>query len=161
LLAAVSVTTTGVFGVTEIVVGDAVTPVGKPFTATAIVPLKPSIAVPLRVTCPLVPCVRARVLGAAASVKFPVEMGVVATTVSATGVLVLSIPDEPNTFTVVVPSAASAAAVNVKVVLEPTVSVAVAGDTVTPVGSPLTETCTDPAKLSALVGVTVIVLVCP
>jgi hypothetical protein len=160
-LAAVSVTTNGVFGVTEIVVGDAVTPLGKPFTATAIVPLKPSIAVLLSVTCPLVPCVRARVLGAAARVKSPVEMGVVATTVSATGVLVLNIPEEPYTFTMVVPSPASAAAVNVKVVLEPVVSVAVAGDAVTPLGSPLTETCTDPAKSFALLGVTVIVLVCP
>jgi hypothetical protein len=62
---------------------------------------------------------------------------------------------------VVVPSPASAAAVNVKVVLEPVVSVAVAGDTVTPLGSPLTETCTDPVKSFALLGVTVIVLVCP
>jgi hypothetical protein len=161
LLAAVSVTTTGVFGVTEIVVGDAVTPVGKPLTATAIVPVKPPVAVLLNVTCPLVPCVRARVLGAAVRVKSPVEMGVVATTVSATGVLVLSIPDEPYTFTVVVPSPASAAAVNVKVVLEPMVNVAVAGDTVTPLGSPLTETCTGPVKSFALLGVTVIVLVCP
>jgi hypothetical protein len=161
LLAAVSVTTTGVFGVTEIVVGDAVTPVGKPFTATAIVPLKPSIAVLLSVTSPLVPCVRARVLGAAVRVKSPVVTGVVVTTVSATGVLVLSIPDEPYTFTMVVPGTASAAAVSVKVVLAPVVSVAVAGETVTPLGSPLTETCTDPVKSFALLGVTVIVLVCP
>jgi hypothetical protein len=161
LLVAVSVTANGVFGVTEIVVGDAVTPVGKPFTATAIVPLKPPIAVPLSVTSPLVPCVRARVPGAAASVKSAVEMGVVATTVSATEVLVLSIPDAPYTLTVVVPSTASADAVSVKVVLEPMVSVAVTGDAVTPLGSPLTETCTDPAKLFALLGVTVTVLVCP
>jgi hypothetical protein len=49
----------------------------------------------------------------------------------------------------------------VNVVLEPIVIVAVAGETVTPLGSPLTETCTDPVKLSALLGVTVMVLVCP
>jgi hypothetical protein len=86
---------------------------------------------------------------------------VTAATVSATEVLVLSVPDEPYTFTVVVPSAAFAAAVSVNVVLEPTVIVVVAGNTVTPLGSPLTETCTDPVKLFALLGVTVMVLVCP
>jgi hypothetical protein len=61
----------------------------------------------------------------------------------------------------VVPGTASAVAVSVKVVLAPVVSVAVAGETVTPLGSPLTETCTDPVKSFALLGVTVIVLVCP
>ena len=54
-LATVSVTTTGLFAVTEMVDGDTVTPVGRPATATAIVPLKPSIAVLLSVTCPLAP----------------------------------------------------------------------------------------------------------
>jgi hypothetical protein len=49
-LAAVSVTTSGLPGVIERVVGEAVTPVGRPFTATPIVPLKPLIAVLLNVT---------------------------------------------------------------------------------------------------------------
>jgi hypothetical protein len=49
----------------------------------------------------------------------------------------------------------------VNVVLEPTATVAVAGDTVTPAGSPLTETSTDPVKLFALLGVTVTVWVDP
>jgi hypothetical protein len=94
-------------------------------------------------------------------VKSAVEGPVVAVTVSATEVLVLRVPDAPNTFTAVVPNAASAAAVSVNVVLEPMAIVVVAGDTVTPLGSPLTETCTDPVKLFALLGVTVKVRVCP
>ena len=151
-------TTNGVPGVTEIVVGDTVTPVGKPFTATAIVPLKPAIAVLLSVTCPLAPGISPSVPGVAVSAKSAFDGPVPAVTVNATETLVLRVPDAPYTFTVVVPSAASAAAVTVNVVLEPTFTVVVAGETVTPVGSPLTETCTDPVKLFALLGVTVMLL---
>jgi hypothetical protein len=153
-LAAVNVTTTGLFAVTEIVDGDTVTPVGRPCTATAIAPLKPLIAVLLSVTCPLAPGANDSVAGVAVSVKSLPE-GPAAVTVNETGMLVLRVPDAPCTLTVVVPRAASAAAVSVNVVLEPTATVAVAGDTVTPVGSPLTETSTDPVKLFALFGVTV------
>jgi hypothetical protein len=160
-LAAVSVTITGVPGVTEIVAGDAVTPVGKPFTATAIVPLKPFNAVLLSVTSPLPPWVSASVLGAAVSVKSGVTGTVSGVTVSATGALVLRVPDAPYTFTVVVPNAASAAAVSVNVVLDPTFIMVVEGETVTPAGKPLTETCTDPVKPFALAGVTVMLWLCP
>ena len=142
-LAAVSVTASGLFTVSEMVDGDTVTPVGRPVTVTAIVPLKPSIAVLLSVTCPLAPGASASVLGVAVSVKSPFDGGPVdpdVVTVNATGMLVLRVPDAPYTLTVVVPTAASAAAVSVNVVLEPMATVAVAGDTVTPEGSPLTET---------------------
>jgi hypothetical protein len=139
-LAAVSVTTTELFAFTEMVDGDAVTPVGKPFTATAIVPLKSPIAVLLSVTCPLAPGISVIVAGVAVSVKSPLVGGVTAVTVSATEVFVLSVPDAPYTFTVLVPTAALAAAVSLKVVLAPIMTVAFAGDTVTPVGRPLNET---------------------
>jgi hypothetical protein len=79
----------------------------------------------------------------ALSVKSAFDGGPVgpdAVTVKATGMLVLRVPDAPYTLTVVVPTTASAAAVSVNVVLDPTATVAVAGDTVTPEGSPLTET---------------------
>jgi hypothetical protein len=139
--AAVSVITTGFVEVSEIVAGDTVTPVGRPCTATAIVPLKPLIAALLNVTWPAAPGVNDSVCGAVVSVKSWAPGGfVVAVTVSATVVLVLRVPDAPYTFTFVVPTTAFAAAVSVNVVLEPTVTVAVAGVTVTPVGSPVTET---------------------
>src|SRR5882757_10596767 len=68
-LAAVSVTTSGLFAVTDIVDGDTVTPVGRPCTATAIAPLKPLIAVLLSVICPLAPGASDSVAGVAFSVK--------------------------------------------------------------------------------------------
>jgi hypothetical protein len=142
-LAAVSVIASGLFTVTEMVDGDTVTPVGRPATVTAIAPLKPPIAVLLSVTCPLAPGTSASVLGVALSVKSVSEGGPVdpdAVTVNETGMLVLRVPDAPNTLAVVVPTAASAAAVSVNVVLEPMAIVAVAGDAVTPEESPLTET---------------------
>ena len=118
-LAAVRVTTTGLFGLNEIVEGDAVTPVGRSFTAIAIVPLKLPLAVLLSVTCPLAPGVSVSVVGAAVTVNSPLPGGFVAVTVSATEVFALRVPDEPYTFTVLVPTAASAAAVSVNVVLDP------------------------------------------
>src|ERR1700712_3409448 len=135
-LAAVSAITVGLFGVTVIFVGDTVTPVGSPLTTTAIVPLKSPEAVLFSVTCPLAPGVSVIVAGVAVSVKSPLVGGrgvVTAVTVSATDVFVLSVPDAPYTFTVVVPTAAFAAAVSLKVVLAPIMTVAFAGDTVTPV----------------------------
>jgi hypothetical protein len=128
------------FGVTVIFDGDTVTPVGRPLTTTAIVPLKSPEAVLFSVTCALAPGVSVIVAGVAVSVKSPLVGGVTAVTVSATDVYVLSVPDAPYTFTVVVPTAALAAAVSVKVVLAPIVTVAFAGDTVTPVGKPLNDT---------------------
>jgi hypothetical protein len=146
-LAAVSVIAVGLYGVTVIFDGDTVTPVGKPLTTTVIVPLKPFKAVLFSVTCALAPGVSIIVAGVAVSVKSPLVGGggggggvVTAVTVSATDVFVLSVPDAPYTFTVVVPTAALAAAVSLKVVLAPIMTVAVAGDTVTPVGRALNET---------------------
>jgi hypothetical protein len=51
--------------------------------------------------------------------------------------------------------------VSVNVVLDPTFIVVVEGETVTPEGKPLTETCTDPVKPFALAGVTVMLWLCP
>src|SRR5438270_5064008 len=84
---AVKVTTNGVPGVTEIVAGDTVTPVGKPFTATATAPLKPAIAVLLSVTSPLPPGISASVPGVAVSAKSALDGPVPAVTVNATEVL--------------------------------------------------------------------------
>jgi hypothetical protein len=141
-LAAVSVTAIGLFGSTVIFAGDTVTPVGRPLTTTAIVPLKPFKAVLFSVTCALAPGVSIIVAGAAVSVKSPLVGGggvVTAVTVSATDVFVLRVPDAPYILTVLVPTAALAAAVSVNVVLAPIATVAFAGDTVTPAGRPLSE----------------------
>jgi hypothetical protein len=140
-LAAVSVITIGLFGVTVILEGDTVTPVGSPLTATAIVPLKSPSPVLFSVTCALAPGVSVSVLGAAVNVKSVPAGGftVVAVTVTETEVSLLSVPDAPYTFTVLVPTAASVVAFNVNVVLEPIATVALAGAIVTPAGRPLTE----------------------
>jgi hypothetical protein len=141
--AAVNVIVVGLFGVTVMVDGDTVTPVGRPLTATMIVPLKSPSAVLLSFTCALAPGVNVNVLGAAVSVKSTPGGGfttVVAVTVSATEVFALTLPDAPYTFTVLVPTAAPAAAVSLNVALVPIVTVAFAGETVTPDGKPLTET---------------------
>lgn len=147
-LAAVSVIAVGLNGSTVIFDGETVTPVGRPLTATAIVPLKPFKAVLFSVTCALAPGVSIIVAGVAVSVKSPLAGGgvVTAVTVSATDVFELRVPDAPYILTVLVPTAASAAAVSVNVVLAPIATVAFAGDTVTPAGRPLSEICIDPVK---------------
>jgi hypothetical protein len=132
----------GLFGVTVMVDGDTVTPVGRPLTATMIVPLNSPSAVLLNVTGALAPGVNANVLGAAVSVKSVPAGGfttVVAVTVSATEVFVLRLPEAPYTFTALVPTDAFAAALSLNVALAPIATVAFAGETVTPDGKPLTE----------------------
>jgi hypothetical protein len=138
--AAVNVIVAGFAGVTEIVEGDTVTPVGRPLTATAMVPLKPLIAALFNVTCAVAPGAIVTVAGDAVRVKSVVTGGATAVTVNATGMFALNVPDAPFTLTVVVPTAASDAAVSVNVVLEPVATVAFAGAIVTPVGSPVMET---------------------
>jgi hypothetical protein len=137
--AAVNVIVAGFAGVTEIVEGDIVTPVGRPLTATAMVPLKPLIAALFNVTCAVPPGAIVTVAGDAESVK-SLFTGTTDVTVTATGTFALSVPDAPYTFIVVVPRAASDAAVSVNVVLDPVLTVAFAGAAVTPVGSPPMET---------------------
>src|SRR3954454_23360292 len=116
-LVAVSVMAVGLYGSTVIFDGDTVTPVGRPLTTTVIVPLKPLKAVLFSVTWALAPGVTIIVAGVAVSVKSPLVGGgggggvVTAVTVSATDVFVLRVPDAPYTLTVLVPTAASAAAV--------------------------------------------------
>jgi hypothetical protein len=141
--------------------GETVTPVGSPFTATATVPAKPAIAVLFSVTGALAPGVRVSVLGAAVSVKSFGLAGPLAVTERATDVFALRLPDTPFTVTVLEPTAAVDAALSVKLVLLPALMVAVAGETVTPDGRPLTETATEPLKLLELLGVTVNVWLCP
>ena len=137
--AAVNVIVAGFAGVTEIVEGDIVTPVGRPLTATAMVPLKPLIAALFNVTCAVPPGSIVTVAGDAVRVKSGLT-GTTDVTVTATGTFALRVPDAPYTFIVVVPTAASDAAVSVNVVLDPVWTVAFAGAAVTPVGSPPMET---------------------
>jgi hypothetical protein len=95
------------------------------------------------VTCATPPGAIVTVAGDAVSVKSVLTggpTGTTAVTVNATETFELSVPDAPYTFAVVVPTAASDAAVSVNVVLDPVATVAFAGDTVTPAGSPLMET---------------------
>jgi hypothetical protein len=158
-LAAVSVRTKGLFGVTEMVDGETLTPAGRPCTATEMAPLNVPVAVLLSVTCPLAPGVSVSVPGETASVKSPAVA--VAFTVSDKDVLALALPETPCTVTVLEPMAAVEEAVKVNVVLAPTVTVAFAGAIVTPAGSPLTEIWMEPAKLFALLGVTVKVRLSP
>src|SRR6201987_1271804 len=150
--AAVKVIVAGFCGVTEIVEGDTVTPVGRPLTATAMVPLKPLSAALFSVTCAVAPGAIVTVAGDAVSVKSLVSGGatVVAVTVNATGMFALNVPDAPFTLAVVVPTTASDAPVSVNVVLDPVATVAFAGVIVTPEGSPLMETSIDPLKPLAL-----------
>ena len=138
-----------------------VTPVGRPWTATAIVPLKPSFAVALNVTCPLAPCARLNVAGCAVSVKLPPVGVVAAVTTNETDVRAFSAPDMPCTTSVLVPIAASAAAVTVNVVAAPAATVAFAGVRVQPEGIPLTPTWTEPLNPSEPLDVTVKVFVWP
>ena len=67
--AAVNVIVVGFAGVTEIVEGDTVTPVGRPLTATATVPLKPLIPALFNVTCAVPPGAIVTVAGDAVRVK--------------------------------------------------------------------------------------------
>jgi hypothetical protein len=129
---------------------DAVTPVGKPEADKLTLPLKPFCGVTVMLLEPLDPCVIARLLGDAESVKFGG-----AATVSEMVVVFDRLPDIPVTVTVTVPVAAVLLAVNINA-LVPVVLTGL-NDAVTPLGKPDADKLTLPLKPPW--GATVIVLV--
>lgn len=157
---AASVTVVGVPGVTVIVEGEAVTPAARPLSVTPTVPVKPFNAVAVSVTVPLLPASSDMVVGEMEKEKsgVPPEAAV---TVNETVVVSLALPEVPVSVTVLVPTVAVEDAVNVKVAELPTAILALAGESVTPVGKPLAVIVTEPVKLPDAVGVTVNVLLVP
>jgi len=128
----------------------AVTPLGRPEAVSATVPANPPWPLMAMVLVMFAPCARLRLAGVAESVK---PGGGV--TVRAMVVLLVAVPEAPDTVIVEVPAAALLDALKVSVlVFVDAVGLKVA---VTPVGSPLTENVTVPLK--PLCGVTVMVLV--
>jgi hypothetical protein len=127
----------------------AVTPLGMPVAVSATVPANPPEPLMAMALAMLVPCARLRLAGVAESAK---PGGGV--TVRATVVLLVAVPEAPDTVTVEVPAAALLDALNVSVL----VFVAAVGlnAAVTPVGSPLTKKVTVP--VNPFSGVTVMVL---
>jgi hypothetical protein len=129
---------------------DAVTPLGKPVAERLTVLLKPFCGVTVMVLVALAPCVIARLLGVADSVKFGG-----AVTVRETLVVCDKLPDTPVMVTVTVPVAAVLLAVSVNV-LEVALLLGLK-DAVTPLGKPDAERLT--VLLKPFCGVTVMVLV--
>jgi hypothetical protein len=131
-------------------VNAAVTPVGRPATASVGLPLKPFTGVTVSVLVPDAPCVTLMLAGDAARVKLGTALMVRLKVVAAD-----EVPDVPLTVIVVVPIAATGVAVNVATLV---VDVDVGlNETLTPVGSVEVVSVTLPVK--PLLGVTVIVLV--
>jgi hypothetical protein len=126
----------------------AVTPAGRPLTQRLTVPLNPFCPLTVTVLLPLPPGLRPMLAGDAASVKLGGP-----TTVIMIAAWLTVVAELPITVTVLVPSIAFAAALNVSVVR---VDDAALNDAVMPVGKPLTEKATVP--LNPLCGTTVIVL---
>jgi hypothetical protein len=118
---------------------DAVTPLGRPEATKLTLPLKPFCGVIVIVLAPLAPCVTAKLLGDAESVKFGG-----AATVSERVAALDRLPDIPVTVTVAVPVAAVLLAVSVKM-LEPVVLVGL-NEAVTPLGRPDADKLTLPLK---------------
>jgi hypothetical protein len=144
LLPAVRVTLCGVPGVSVNVAGFAVTPAGKPLTATLTVALKPSSAVADNCTgCPAAPIVRLRDAGLTANEKSACAGGG-ATTLTANVAVCVSAPEVPVSVTVPDSAAVPAAAARLSVAAFPGVSVSDAGWAVTPGGSPERATDTLP-----------------
>jgi hypothetical protein len=138
LLPAVSVMLCAVPGVSVNDVGFAVTPAGKPLSATPTVPLKPFSALADNCTgCPAAPIVTLKDCGLTASEKSAAG----ATTVSASEALCVRLPDVPVNVTVADTGAVPLAAVRLKVAAVPGVSVSEDGWAVTPGGKP--ERATD------------------
>jgi hypothetical protein len=138
----VSVMLCGVPGVNVKEAGLAVTPAGKPLTATLAVPLNPFSAVADNCTgCPAAPMVRPRDCGLTASEK-SASAGGGETTLIANEALCVSAPDVPVNVAVPDPAAVPAAAVRLRVAAVPGVRVSEEGCAVTPEGSPVIATDT-------------------
>jgi uncharacterized protein YodC (DUF2158 family) len=154
---AVMVTLCAEPGISESVVGCAVTPAGSPVIATATVPLNPltGFTVTLR-GAPDVPAMRVCEAGDAVSVK----SGGSAEMVAATVIGWVRAPELPVKVSIVGPATAAAAeAVMVTLCAEPGISESVEGCVVTPAGSPVTATATIPIK--PLVGTAFTLTCCP
>jgi len=128
----------------------AVTPAGSPVAASVTLPVKLLTGVTVIVSVAAPPCVTVREADAGAMVKLGG-----ATTVSATVVDAVRLPEVPVIVMVLVPAVAVLLAVNVAT-LDPLVGL-VAKAAVTPAGRPVAARVTLPVKL--LAGVTVIVSV--
>jgi hypothetical protein len=130
-------------------VNDAVTPLGKPEADKLTLPLKPFCGVTVIVFVPEAPWAIVKLLGEAASVKFPCGF-----TVRETVAVLDKLPDVPVTVRVTVPVVAVPFAVRVKRL------VVVAGfeekTALTPLGSPATAKFTFP--LNPLTGLIVMVV---
>lgn len=155
VLLAVSVNT--LFPVVGFVAKPAVTPVGRPETASVTDPVKPPRLFTAMVSVALLPCVTDRVDGDEASEKLG---GVLTTTVTAMLVEVVKEPEVPVMVTVEVPTVAVLLAVRVTRLL-PVVGL-VAKAAVTPVGKPDAVRATLPVNppISATVTVSVALLPC-
>jgi hypothetical protein len=129
---------------------DAVTPLGKPDADRLTVLLKPFCGVTVMALVALAPCVIAKLLGVADSVKFGG-----AVTVRETLVVCDKLPDTPVMVTMTVPVAAVLLAVSVNV-LEVALLLGL-NDALTPLGKPDAERLT--LLLKPFRGVTVMVLV--
>jgi hypothetical protein len=116
---------------------DTVTPLGRPETLRATLPVKPLFGVTVIVLVPMAPCTTFN--GEAESVN---DAGV--ETVKAIATVAVRLPDLPVTVTVAVPAAAVAPAVNVRVL--DVVALAGLNDAVTPLGSPATVRATAPVN---------------
>jgi len=128
----------------------AVTPLGRPATVRATVPVNPVLGVTVMVSAALAPCTTLRVAGEAAS-----EKSAGGTTVKAMVQVALRLPDLPVTVTVAAPAAAVALAAKVNVLAVD--ALAGLNDAVTPLGSPETVRLTAP--LNPLAGPTAILAV--
>lgn len=143
--AAEKLTCCGVPGVRFTVPGEAVTPAGSPLMATWMGPVNPLSAVADKVAdCVAPPVVRVTVVGLTAIAKSGADAAAV--TFNWKDALWLRVPEVPTNWTEAVPVVAFAAAEKLICCGVPGVRLSVAGDAVTPVGSPLIVTWTVPVN---------------
>jgi len=135
---------------------EAVTPLGRPDSVNATLPVNPPMSVTAMVSVPLAPCVTVSEDADGASVKPVVTL---ATTVSEIVVLAVRLPEVPLMVTVEVPAAAVLLAAKVTT-LEPVVGL-VPKVAVTPLGRPLAASVTLPVKPPASFTETVSVALLP
>lgn len=156
--AAVSARFCGVPGVRVSVAGFAVTPAGRPLTATATFPVKPSAGTALTLICwAEPPAVRVRVAGEAVSEKS--GGGPAGEIVAAITAEWLRVPEVPVSVTVKLAADAVESAASVRLFAVPGVRVSVDGFALTPAGRPPTATFTVSAK--PLDGTALRLICCP
>jgi hypothetical protein len=154
VLLAVRVTT--LLPVAGLVANTAVTPLGRPVAARVTEPVNPPKSVTVMVSVVLLPCGTDRVGAEGASVKLG---GVLTTTVSATVVDAVRVPEVPVMVIAAAPTVAALPAVRVTTLL-PVVGL-VANAAVTPLGNPDAASATLPVNPPRSVTVTVSVALLP